>query len=522
MDNFEKFITENSDKLDGKNPSPDLWNKIDKGLNNPAGQPSGAENATQAGGKLSTLAKLAIGIGATAVAAVGLFFALKGPAESSGPELDPNNNPSTVWAPSIAEQYAQIVNQPDEEATIPFEEFVINGEQGGEWKSSKGSQLSVPASSFVDAAGNPVTGPVDLKYREFHDGPELMLSGIPMKYESPEGEEFDFKTSGMLEIVGTQNGEPVFIAPGKSLGMRIASPTDEPDHKTWYLNPETGKWDDKGEHNILENVEKAAAMAALTPVPAKPVKPKTVGDAENMFEFSVDYDRFPELKAYQSITWEFTDLKKFEENQWIYEVAWTDGKLEAKDKDKNEYWLTLSKGKKTYRAEVIPVLKGDDYQAALADFNKRMDNYSTLASQRDNEEERILAQSTFAREFAITTFGIWNCDAIMRSPSSLAFKMDVQFEEGVYMDAGKTVLFHFTNDNRSVIPYDPSTWDRFTFDPEAYNALVTILPDGKYGIFTDEDFKKLDIQQNHKATFKMRTTKERIQSPLDLRRELGS
>lgn len=533
MDNLENFILENSDKLNAKNPGPDLWNKIDSGLNNAPNGPSGPENTPAgngagAGGKLSSFIKLAIGGAVTAAVGVGLFFALSGSGKNgeTTPELDPNGNPSTVWAPTtMAEQYAQIIDAPDENVDPTYQEFEIDGTTGGHWESPKGSMLTVPAHAFEDADGNPIEGPVKLKYREFHDGPDIFFSGIPMKAAGEDGKELDFQTSGMLELTGSQNGEPVYIVAGKELDMNIASPTDEPGHKTWYLDPEKGEWEDRGNHTITANVEKAAAVAALPTLPAKPTKPKKVGEAENMFDFGVNYDRFPELKAYESITWEFTDLDQFEKNQWIYEIAWADGKLEVKDEAKNEYWLTLSKGRKTYKAPVVPVLKGADYQAALADFNERLDSYNTLAAQRKTEEARVWAQSDFARQFGITRFGIWNCDRLMVPPTALALKVDFNFDKDTYVDKGQCVIFHFTNDNRSVVPYAPEAWGTFRFNPEIDNALVAVLPNGKYALFTNEDFQKIDLKSAKKAkelNLDMRTVTERINSPLDLRRQLGS
>jgi hypothetical protein len=529
MDNLEKFILENSDKLNAKDPSPDLWNKIDKGLNNPPNGPSGTENATgtSAAGKLSTLAKIAIGGVATAVVGVGLFFALNGTGntQTDAPVADdPIENPSTVWAPTLAEQYAEHIDLPDENVTPKYEEFVIDAATGGAWESKKGSVLNVPENAFVDADGNPVDGPVNLKYREFHDGPDIFFSGIPMKYTDEEGKVHDFQTAGMLELLGSKDGEPVYIADGKELDMSIASPTDEPRHRTWYLNPENGNWEDRGEHEIVKNVEKAAAIAALPPLPAKPVKPKTVGEAENMFDFGVNYDRFPELKAYKSITWEFTDLEQFEENQWIYEVAWANGELEVKDEQKNEYWLTLTKGRKTYKAAVTPVLKGEDYQTALTAFNEAQQNYATLLAQRELEEGRVGAQSDFARQFGINQLGIWNCDRLNIPPTSMPFSIDVEFEKDTYVDKGQCILFHFTNSSRSVMPYAPNAWRQFRFDPEMDNALVAVLPNGQYALFSDKEFRKLDLVKAKKEkalTLNMQTIEEPIRSPIALRKHLG-
>ena len=64
-----------------------------------------------------------------------------------------------------------------------------------------GTQIYIPENAFVDAEGNVVKGDVDFHYREFRDPIEMLVSGIPMTYDSGEVRN-DFESAGMFENAG--------------------------------------------------------------------------------------------------------------------------------------------------------------------------------------------------------------------------------------------------------------------------------------------------------------------------------
>lgn len=99
--------------------------------------------------------------------------------------------------------------------------YETSAESGGMIEYPSGTKINIPANAFVDAAGNPVTGNVTIDYREFRDHVDILLSGIPMKYDSA-GQSGDFKSAGMFEINASVNGEEVFLAPGKTINMDFA------------------------------------------------------------------------------------------------------------------------------------------------------------------------------------------------------------------------------------------------------------------------------------------------------------
>ncbi|NQY67849.1 MAG: OmpA family protein [Flavobacteriales bacterium] len=94
---------------------------------------------------------------------------------------------------------------------------------------TEGTQLHIRAYSFVDDNKVKVTEPVNLKFREYRNSADVAFSQIPMTFHENE-REHNFNSSGMFEIRGEVNGEPINIAEGKSIIV---------DYKLAKKNPNT-------------------------------------------------------------------------------------------------------------------------------------------------------------------------------------------------------------------------------------------------------------------------------------------
>ena len=110
----------------------------------------------------------------------------------------------------------------------------------------------------MDAEGGSVSGKVSLNYRQFQDVGEIFLSGLSMHFDSA-GLRSLMRSTGMMEIRGSQGGKPIFLAQGKSLSVAMASFTDEDDHRLYYLNEEDRRW---GERNKDENARNSEEYAS--------------------------------------------------------------------------------------------------------------------------------------------------------------------------------------------------------------------------------------------------------------------
>jgi len=96
----------------------------------------------------------------------------------------------------------------------PFSTSQINSKTGGtiQTKDSK-SSIHFPADIFVSKNNEPVSGNVEIRYREFRNAAEMVLSQIPMVY-SENGVDYNFNSAGMIEVRAFQNDEELKIKPG--------------------------------------------------------------------------------------------------------------------------------------------------------------------------------------------------------------------------------------------------------------------------------------------------------------------
>ena len=146
----------------------------------------------------------------------------KSPSNNHPPELTEVQQPSIINEQSSTVNLS-CINPPLKEINIPFTTFKVTAEKGGTLDFKTGSKLIIPKNAFADAQGKPLTGEVELRYREFHDAADFFVSGIPMTYDSA-GTKYQFESAGMMEMQGYKDGEKVAIAKGKSIAIEMASP----------------------------------------------------------------------------------------------------------------------------------------------------------------------------------------------------------------------------------------------------------------------------------------------------------
>lgn len=538
-DKLEKFIRENREKFDQTDPSNQLWGKIQNNLAGQAGAGggSGAVGAAKGGfAKLSLGMKLAAIGFTTAIIATGTWLAVtSGNGEKNNTEVANGNTLPDQNKIEFVEESSPLVSPPIQQVDISFNDYTIVAEEGGSITTKTGTVIEVPANAFVDENGKPITGEVQLNYREFHDAADVFVSGITMKYnENGEGE--DFQTAGMMDLRGRQGSNEVYIAQGKSLKVNMASfaeddfrPSEASDsrpYNLYYLDEENGNgWKDIGRAEVAQNENKIEGLQNLPDVPSKPSKPMDLNTVkEKAFDFAVDYKQFPELKPFKKIEWLPVDEDYMEKNEWAFEQVWSDAKLKVKNQEKGVYSLTLSNKSRKFKLDVSPALDGKDYERAMADFKKKLNLYDDLREQRSNEEARLNSQANLIRSFEVSTFGIYNCDRFSRFKDAVEVLADFNFEDDVYVDVEKTVLFHVCGANRSLVTYIGAQSRNIKFSASEDNFLLAVLPGGKVAFFGKEDFKNLSrsgINSKGKTAINLQTIDKNIRSADDVRQLLN-
>jgi hypothetical protein len=117
---------------------------------------------------------------------------------------------------------APCIVPPIKDKGVKYDSYTINANKNETITHSTGSKITIPKGSMVDKNGNAVNGEVEIRYREFHDQVDILLSGIPMTYDSL-NTTYTFESAGMVQIFGYQNGEEVFVNPNKPIKVEMQS-----------------------------------------------------------------------------------------------------------------------------------------------------------------------------------------------------------------------------------------------------------------------------------------------------------
>ena len=126
--------------------------------------------------------------------------------------------------------------------TVPIQQVRFSAEKGIQYQSPvSGNKVRIPGGVLVYADGSPVTGAVDLLFREYRTIADFLAAGMPMHYEDERGS-FFFNSGGMFEVRVSQNGADLFIAPGKKYNIDFAPTAALSDATLYFLPDTTNQW----------------------------------------------------------------------------------------------------------------------------------------------------------------------------------------------------------------------------------------------------------------------------------------
>ncbi len=317
------------------------------------------------------------------------------------------------------------INAPSPTLKPQATKYKIDAQKGGEIVVNK-SKIVIPKNAFVNKKGVSITGEVTIEYNEFHHPVDIMLSGIPMLYDSATIKS-NFESAGMFQINGTQNGENLAIHPEKSLEVKMASFNSEDKFNQYYLDTNSRNWvylkkdiivplkvDEqktstnntstsnekikdlrkKIEITIPAKIDSVAkyytSKSKALPLVPQPLKPaKATG--RPTFKLDGNYDEFPELKAFDNLIFEVGD-ENSNYNKSFHEITWSDVKVtEGPLKGKN-YVLNLIYRSKREKLIVYPVLSGNDLIKAESMYAAKMKEYEMQLQKRTDKENKLLAE----------------------------------------------------------------------------------------------------------------------------------
>lgn len=449
-----------------------------------------------------------------------------------------------------------------EDNNVPFESFSINTNKDTiVYYSKTGSSIKIPSNAFEDNKGNKVTGPVEIKYREFHDPIDFFLSGTPMTYDSS-GVQYNFESAGMFDIKGFSNGQAINISKDAPLKVGMTSYQSGDKFNSYELDTIERKW-----KYIGENTSKQASSHAIKIIydstlikergimfsPAeKSVPPgefeKNIVNERYRFQLDIKPEEFPELAAYKGLVFEVGEENK-NYNFAMSNETW-DWVILERGKQAGQYIITLSREGEDQKLIVYP--SGDNTKEMDQKFdiyskekkkqdivraNKKratdsirvaMENLNKIAAQLAiSKSEAYNTESMVQREFIVSKFGTYNSDCPASMPKGemvaayFADTATVKKEnrhffnlDKVYLvERGRNVLYSVYN----------STFKTFSYDPSKSNTIWAVSANNELLVFRNEFFSKKKRKEikSDSCIFHMDVISIKTKNPKALRNLLG-
>lgn len=369
-----------------------------------------------------------------------------------------NSEEAHINGNSNYEKGKSVIQKPFENLDIDWETFVVNPQTGGTISTQSGGEITIPALAFQTKEGAVVnTGAVTIKYREFRDVVDQIISGIPMNYDSA-GTQYMFESAGMFEIRGFIGDSAVEIQPEKEIAVKMKSNYPEDKYSFYCLDEKKGNWKYLGKDSManlsaahqrhseeaIANIEaqyplpnkallkpsKATLDAVLQKVPeyqkinkrkvqiqseleklskSKPTVPRKPNPDSEQFSLDIIEDDNPELVPYKDVLFELAKGQQIKPED--INENWNSAKLKRIDSTTVE--VTFSKKNVNKHAKYLahPVLQGEAFNKAQTQYLAHMDSIQSkkqeleslnfnLAALRQKVEEGIINEKYVQEEMA--------------------------------------------------------------------------------------------------------------------------
>lgn len=410
------------------------------------------------------------------------------------------------------------ISEPFENITIGCNGNEIDAEKGGEIFFASGTKLYIPPNAFVDKDGQPVNGKVTVNYREFHSPAEIMVSGIPMKYNN-NGTEEDFESAGMFEITANAGGASLELAPGKEIDMWLASDKSDDNYNFYRFDTANNAWVEvsTASQQVMSNPDAVVQSpeGAVNTALREPVAPQLIDKSQPVFEFTPDVTsnqlgevddlaiRLWQVESYNRLTAQELDVLSNPK-------SWDKHLLRPLTPSEGTYELLIDKGTDRYRMVVKPVLFGPDLRKAQGEYARAMDvyddTYTRVVDSLNAQLQLVAAQKAFVRMVSVANMGIYNCDRYVSRREVVQVAARYKLEDGTLIRDNAQLYNLVTNKNGDKTVINLYS-ENIRFDVRDANSLVAILPGDLIAVMTSEEFSKLDMDAmrgSGKATFRLK------------------
>ncbi len=364
-------------------------------------------------------------------------------------------------------KYKTSINAPLEGNDLAFEQYIIHPDSGAIIERNTGTQLTIPANSFVRKDGSKPTGDVALKVREMHNPYAIMQSGIPMEVAGSDGKHL--QSAGMIEIRAYEGDDELQMPEGKKIGIELAAYKSSGDYSLYFLK-EDRQWETKDSFSHKSNDRRKNKLNTLSKQPAAPIDSTAIN--EFVFLITADTNYNPELKPFVNQEWLLLENDKMEAVKKAVRQNWNSVTITTEKKRKMQYRIRFSFDESTakeYGVDSIcsflaqPIMSNDQSRRKNRKaFAQKIEEYELLVKQNETEKERVKQQAEMVNAFSINQTGVWNIDKIMKEEVIIT-KVKFDFENEMKGSKNDHKIFMIFEDNNSVIYVPRTAWNEIPF-----------------------------------------------------------
>ncbi len=371
--------------------------------------------------------------------------------------------------------YDKIIKKPYNNVNLDSELIVVDTQKDSLYKLDKGGHIYVPANSFVHLSGEMVSGSVEISIEKYTSLSDIILSGIPMKYDSA-GIEYDFTSAGMYNISGKKDNEPIAIAPQKSIEVGITSYIEDSPCFNFYQLNENGNWNYLSTEEATHNPDFPKDLII-------PEEPKVIQGEELVFDLNIQKMSKYDNSELQFFLWQYDGLNSDTIDKAILSnINYKNLELIKTTKSQWSYDLKLKDKNKTVTIPVKPAFTEENIEAAMQEYKKALKTIEANQAAAD-----AIEQGNFLRVSSIQNFGIYNYDRVINDPERI--KVSATFDVGKEYSNEFITVYLISREQNAVISYGSYTFDKFSFNPVHNNILVATLPNNEVAVMDTKTFK---------------------------------
>jgi len=460
----------------------------------------------------------------------------------------------------IQVQVPKLINPPLPGLEPKYNEFMVDAALGGEFSLPSGTVISIPPGALVDEMGKVVSGKANLKYREMHDAASIFLSGIPMTYEKS-GMKNHFTTAGMFDMKAMKDGKELFIDPDKKINVKMASFEPGNDFNFWWLDEKNQSWEFIDRKDAEINPRKEEMKKEI-----EKIRPALEFPLDDKY-FALNYNSI--LDVFYKDDWEKirNNKQKFTINKKAkaYGLTWTNIYSGADINFQGNWhraslivWKKLSEARipkwlfndKNYNSSSFTRIKGNIYKVEIEDEKGRKftmkaeaimplkalfafspehwkDKYEEAMARVYEEEKRLRMEADVFRTFQVSAFGVYNYDKFYKEENRIEVLANFNYDKKSDAElGGDNVIWCIPEDNKTVIKYPKTDWDKVTLLPGNKARFLTVLQGGSIAVFSAEKYTKINFDSLKSFTkpnykFSMISSSTKILSEDDLKKVLG-